>query len=390
MQFQQQLNDKQREIAGPLLQREQLAIAAVSATRNLSVVVDKRIVIYGGQDITKDVEAVFAGPQAIAPPAASPPPSEIGFVDQNALDGVPKVQSANSEMSQYETTQRQIYAARLAQAKSAARQATDSDGVQQADLRQAGPTAQAAGRPDEVRDRRTSPARRICSWSSIARTSFMEARTSLQMSRTSSPNSAGAFLGLAIGLCLAAASLSACGVNVHSAADPRSRLRSYRRSRQAPSALSAALAARRCHRRDNAQIVGPAGAAWRATDRGADPGAQPRAARRARSREQDLGRKATHVYGARTTGGRRRVDGRRHPGRRRACGRTDERRIRGFGSSRPPEPPMPTYRPTSRASSPKTTRRPAPSPTSCRRRRHKSIAPRPSSCSRTKPIYRCG
>ncbi|HLY03439.1 MAG TPA: OmpH family outer membrane protein [Candidatus Cybelea sp.] len=118
MQFQTQLNDKQREIAGPLFQRANNAIAAVSATRNLSVVVDKRIVIYGGQDITKDVEAVFSGPQAIAAPSTSPPPSEIGYVDQNALDGVPKVQSANSEMSQYETTQRQIYAARLAQAKS--------------------------------------------------------------------------------------------------------------------------------------------------------------------------------------------------------------------------------------------------------------------------------
>jgi outer membrane protein len=118
MQFQTQLNDKQREIAGPLFQREQLAIAAVSATRSLSVVVDKRIVIYGGQDITKDVEAVFAGPQSIAAPSATPPPSEIGFVDQNALDGVPKVQSANAEMTQYQTTQRQIYAARLAQAKS--------------------------------------------------------------------------------------------------------------------------------------------------------------------------------------------------------------------------------------------------------------------------------
>ena len=118
LQFQTQLSDKQHEIAGPLFQRANFAVAAVSATRNLSVVVDKRIVIYGGQDITKDVEAVFSGPQAIAPPSASPPPSEIGFVDQNALDGVPKVQTANSEMGQYESTQRQIYAARLAQAKS--------------------------------------------------------------------------------------------------------------------------------------------------------------------------------------------------------------------------------------------------------------------------------
>jgi outer membrane protein len=117
LQFQQQLNDKQREIVGPLYQRIQLAIAAVSATRNLSVVVDKRIVIYGGQDITKDVETIFSGPQAIAAPAATPPPSEIGFVDQDVLDGLPKVQTANSQMSQFESTQRELYATKLALAK---------------------------------------------------------------------------------------------------------------------------------------------------------------------------------------------------------------------------------------------------------------------------------
>ena len=118
MQFQQQFSDKQREIVGPLLQRAQLAIAAVSTTRNLTIVVDKRVVIYGGQDITKDVEAVFSSPQSIPPPAASPPPSEIGFVDQTVLDGVPKVQTANTQMNQFETTQRQIFSVKMAEAKS--------------------------------------------------------------------------------------------------------------------------------------------------------------------------------------------------------------------------------------------------------------------------------
>lgn len=118
MQFQQQYTDRQREIVGPLFQRAQLAIAAVAATRTLSVVVDKRIVIYGGQDITKDVEAVFSSPQAIQPPSATPPPSAIGFVDQTVLDGIPKVQSANSQMTQFETTQRSIYSAKMAQARS--------------------------------------------------------------------------------------------------------------------------------------------------------------------------------------------------------------------------------------------------------------------------------
>ena len=117
LQFQQRLSDRQRDVVGPLFQRAQLAIAAVSATRNISVVVDKRVVIYGGQDITKDVETIFASPQAIQPPSATPPPSEIGYVDQQALDTIPKVQSANAAMSQYEATQRQLYSAKVAQAK---------------------------------------------------------------------------------------------------------------------------------------------------------------------------------------------------------------------------------------------------------------------------------
>jgi len=118
MQFQQQYTDKQNEIVGPLFQRAQLAIAQVCAARNLSVVVDKRIVIYGGQDITKDVETLFVSGQAIQPPDATPPPSEIGFVDQTVLDGMPKVKSANDQMNQFASTERAIYAPRIAQAKS--------------------------------------------------------------------------------------------------------------------------------------------------------------------------------------------------------------------------------------------------------------------------------
>ena len=118
MQFQQAYSDKQREIVGPLFQRANLAIAQVSATRSLSVVVDKRIVIYGGQDITKDVETLFSSNQAIQPPSATPPPSEIGFVDQTVLDGMPKVKSANDQMSQFASTERALFSPKLAAAKS--------------------------------------------------------------------------------------------------------------------------------------------------------------------------------------------------------------------------------------------------------------------------------
>src|SRR5579862_7699655 len=53
--FQQRLAQKQRDVFGPLFARAQVAIASVASSKNLSVVVDKRIVIVGGQDITKDV-----------------------------------------------------------------------------------------------------------------------------------------------------------------------------------------------------------------------------------------------------------------------------------------------------------------------------------------------
>ena len=118
MQFQQQYTDKQHEIVGPLFTRAQMAIAQISANRNIAVVLDKRIVIFGGQDITKDVETLFASNAAINPPSASPAPSEIGFVDQSVLDSLPKVKAANDEMNGFATSQRALYAPKMAAAKS--------------------------------------------------------------------------------------------------------------------------------------------------------------------------------------------------------------------------------------------------------------------------------
>jgi outer membrane protein len=115
--FQQRLSDKQREAIGPLFTRANLAIAQIMATRNLSVVVDKRIVIFGGTDVTKDVETLFLSSQAINPPAASPAPSEIGFVDQTVLDSLPKVKAANDQMVQFQATQKTLFAPQIEAAK---------------------------------------------------------------------------------------------------------------------------------------------------------------------------------------------------------------------------------------------------------------------------------
>jgi outer membrane protein len=92
---------KQREIFGPLLERATNAIASVAANKNLGVVVDKTIIIYGGLDVTKDVIDMLNQPGPVLAPVNSPPPSEVGFVDQRQLDVLPKVKKANDDFLQF-------------------------------------------------------------------------------------------------------------------------------------------------------------------------------------------------------------------------------------------------------------------------------------------------
>ena len=105
-QFQQKFVEKQRQVLGPLFARAQSAIAQVSSNRRLSVIVDKRILVFGGQDITKDVIDLVDGPGPVVPPAATPGPSSIGFVDQSQIDEVPKLKSANDDFNKWAGDQR--------------------------------------------------------------------------------------------------------------------------------------------------------------------------------------------------------------------------------------------------------------------------------------------
>ena len=118
MQFQQEFSDKQRELVGPLFARAQGAIATVAGTKKLSVVVDKRIVIYGGTDITSDVINLVKGSAAINPPQASPAPSTIGFVDESALDSASSVKNAQDALQKFAADQQPVYAQRAKDAKS--------------------------------------------------------------------------------------------------------------------------------------------------------------------------------------------------------------------------------------------------------------------------------
>jgi Skp family chaperone for outer membrane proteins len=105
--FQNKLTTRQRELFGPLFQRAQVAIASVASSKNLSVIVDKRIVIFGGQDVTGSVVALLAGPGDPIPPVNTPPPSSVGFVDQSQIDAVPRLKSANDDFQKFQADQQQ-------------------------------------------------------------------------------------------------------------------------------------------------------------------------------------------------------------------------------------------------------------------------------------------
>jgi outer membrane protein len=105
--FQQKFLDKQRQVLGPLFARAQTAIAQVASNMHLSVVVDKRIVVFGGQNITKSVVDLVNGPGPVVPPASTPPPATIGFVDQSQIDQLPKIKAANDNFLKFASDARQ-------------------------------------------------------------------------------------------------------------------------------------------------------------------------------------------------------------------------------------------------------------------------------------------
>lgn len=100
--FQQRLAAQQHQIFDPLLGRANAAIAQVAANKGLSVVVDKQIVIFGGLDITKDVTDLLNAPGQVVPPVNTPPPSEIGYVDQSQIDALPKMKAASDQFVQFQ------------------------------------------------------------------------------------------------------------------------------------------------------------------------------------------------------------------------------------------------------------------------------------------------
>jgi outer membrane protein len=119
--FKDKMTAKQRELIGPLTQRAQIAIASVASTRNLSVIVDKQIVIYGGQDITQNVIDLFNGIGDPVPPVNAPGPSSIGFVDTQQINQIPKIKQAYDDFAKFQNDQKSAFEQKMRAAK------TDAD-----------------------------------------------------------------------------------------------------------------------------------------------------------------------------------------------------------------------------------------------------------------------
>jgi len=103
--FQGRLADKQRQLFGPLFARAQVAIASVASSKNLSVVVDKRIVVFGGTNITQNVVDLLSGAGEPVPPVSTPPPSSVGFVDQTQIDQIPRLKAAADDFAKFRSDQ---------------------------------------------------------------------------------------------------------------------------------------------------------------------------------------------------------------------------------------------------------------------------------------------
>jgi outer membrane protein len=115
--FQGKMAEKQRQLFGPLFAKAQVAIASVASSKNLTVVVDKRIVVFGGQDITGKVRDLLSSVGDPVPPVSTPPPSKVGYVDQAAVDQTAKVKAATDEFVKFKQEQDKVAGDKLKGAK---------------------------------------------------------------------------------------------------------------------------------------------------------------------------------------------------------------------------------------------------------------------------------
>lgn len=99
-QYSKKFQVRQNAVLSPLFARARAIIARTAMRRALGVVIDRRALSAGGTDITADVIAAFLSPAAAGDTGITLPPSQIGFVDQDRIDALPKMHAAKARLAQ--------------------------------------------------------------------------------------------------------------------------------------------------------------------------------------------------------------------------------------------------------------------------------------------------
>ena len=105
--YQLELSKKQAEVLNPLKDKARAAIAMVAKEKGVTVVLDKKIVVYGVPDITEDVKAKLAQAGKLEYPKdeIDPAQSPIGYFDQDVVRNLKVFKEADIAIATERVTQ---------------------------------------------------------------------------------------------------------------------------------------------------------------------------------------------------------------------------------------------------------------------------------------------
>lgn len=101
--IQLEIQQEQNKKLNPLKTRAEAAVATVARSKGLTVVLDKRIVVYGVPDITEDVQKVFQQQGELSLPAEQDTSkSPVAYFDQDVVRSLKVFQEADLKLFQYQ------------------------------------------------------------------------------------------------------------------------------------------------------------------------------------------------------------------------------------------------------------------------------------------------
>jgi outer membrane protein len=100
--YQQEIETIKTNELKPLLDKAQAAVALVAAEKKMKVVLDKKIVVCGAQDITEEVKDMFRSAEKLeAPTGDIGADSQIGYFDQEVVRSLKIFRDVDSQFFQW-------------------------------------------------------------------------------------------------------------------------------------------------------------------------------------------------------------------------------------------------------------------------------------------------